>query len=197
MARKNLRTCFSLAWFRMLFIIFFKRKATILAMHHILQFATRFRSEIYRFILLGSMLFLPVLFTACTHHHTKHSQTLQGSQGTNSNAPMVEQQLLATIQNAESLGHGNPLFLSSLYSLANFYHDRKEYDKAAHQYQRALQIKEEISGPEHPDVVAILQRYGRLLQEANRPTEAANLFARADAIVARSSLPSSTHQNTR
>ena len=103
---------------------------------------------------------------------------------------MVEQQLLSTIQNAEGLGRGNPLLLSSLYSLANYYHDRKEYDKAAAQYERALHIKEEMSGPNHPDVAAILQRYARLLQEANRPTEAANLSARADAILAHSSAPS-------
>jgi tetratricopeptide (TPR) repeat protein len=73
--------------------------------------------------------------------------------------------------------------------LANFYQDRKEYDKAAAQYERALHIKEEMSGPDHPDIAAILQRYARLLQEANRPTEAANHLARANAILARSSPP--------
>ena len=129
------------------------------------------------------MLLLFTLFSACNHHP-------QGPHSSKAQPPLVEQQLLSTIQNAEGLGKGNPLLLSSLYSLADFYQNRKEYDKAAEQYQRALHIKEETTGPNHPDVAAILQRYARLLQEANRPTEAANLMARADAILAHSSAPS-------
>jgi len=101
---------------------------------------------------------------------------------------MVERQLLTTIHQAENLEPGNPLLLSSLYSLANFYHDRKEYEKAADQYQKALHIKEAVSGPTHPDIAALLQRYARLLHDAKRPTEAANLLARAEAILAKSSL---------
>jgi tetratricopeptide (TPR) repeat protein len=136
-----------------------------------------------RVILIGSLLLLFTLFSACNHHP-------QGPHSPKAQPPLVEQQLLSTVKNAETLGQGNPLLLSSLYSLANFYQDRKEYDKAAAQYERALHIKEEMSGPDHPDVAAILQRYARLLQEANRPTEAANLSARADAILAHSSAPS-------
>lgn len=142
-----------------------------------------------RFILIGSLLLAFILLPACSHHHQKHPQSPQDRYDTQAKAPIVEQQLLATIHNAESLGPGNPLLLSSLYSLANFYQDRKEYDKAAAQYQRALHIKEETIGPDHPDVASILQRYARLLQEANRPTEAANLLARANAILANSSPP--------
>lgn len=96
---------------------------------------------------------------------------------------MVEQQLLTTINQAMKLEPGNPLLLSSVYSLANYYHDRKEYDKAAAQYQRALDIKEHSSGPNHPDIATILQRYARVLQDAKRPIEAANLLARAQAIL--------------
>ena len=147
---------------------------------------TKICLDIQRFLLVGSLLLLFVLFSACHHHAQKYPQ---GRHNTKTQPPLVEQQLLSTIQNAEGLGRGNPLLLSSLYSLANYYHDRKEYDKAAAQYERALHIKEEMSGPDHPDVAAILQRYARLLQEANRPTEAANLSARADAILAHSSAP--------
>jgi len=100
---------------------------------------------------------------------------------------MVEEQLLTTIHHAESLEPGNPLLLSSLYSLANFYQDRKEYEKAAEQYEKALKIKEAVSGPTHPDIAILLKRYARLLNEANRPTEAANLLARAEAILAQNS----------
>lgn len=101
----------------------------------------------------------------------------------------AEQQLLATVKNAETLGPGNPLLLSSLYSLATFYGERKEYEKASAQYERALQLKEEASGRNHPDVAAILRRYARLLEEAGRPAEAEKLLLRADAILAQSSAP--------
>lgn len=147
---------------------------------------TKICLNIQRVLLVGSLLLLFVLFSACHHHAPKYPQ---GRQNTLAQPPLVEQQLLSTVKNAETLGQGNPLLLSSLYSLADYYHDRKEYDKAAAQYERALHIKEEMSGPDHPDVAAILQRYARLLQEANRPTEAANLSARADAILAHSSAP--------
>ena len=132
------------------------------------------------FFLFGILVLLFALFSACSQHPKKNRQTIT------TQPPLVEQQLLATIKNAENLEQGNPLLLSSLYSLASFYHDRKEYDKAANQYQRALHIKERISGPNHPDVAAILKRYARVLQEAKRPTQAANLLARADAILAQS-----------
>jgi tetratricopeptide (TPR) repeat protein len=105
----------------------------------------------------------------------------------------LEQQLLATVKHAEDLGPGNPLLLSSLYSLATYYGDRKEYDKAAVQYERALKLKEASSGPNHPDVAAILQRYAQMLQAANRPSEAANLLIRSEAILAQP-LPSSPRQ---
>jgi tetratricopeptide (TPR) repeat protein len=142
-----------------------------------------------KFILLGSLLLLFALVSACTQHPKKYPQ---GRHAIKTQPPLVEQQLLATIKKAETLGQGNPLLLSSLYSLANFYHDRKEYEKAANQYERAIHIKEHISGPDHPDIAAILKRYARVLQEAKRPTQAANLLARADAILAQSKLPPRT-----
>ncbi len=132
----------------------------------------------------GILILLLVQFSSCSDFAQKNPQS-HGE--TEIHPPLVEQQLLSTIKNAEVLGKGNPLLLSSLYSLANFYHDHKEYDKAASQYERALQLKEDISGPNHPDIVAILQRYARLLLDAKRPTEAANLLARADAILTHSS----------
>jgi len=139
------------------------------------------------------IIFLVCVLSACTPHSRKPSASSRPPTpaGTEeSDTSSVEHQLLATVKNAEGLGPGNPLLLSSLYSLATYYEDRKEYDKAAIQYERALQIKEEANGPNHPDVAAILQRYARLLQKAKQPSEAANLLLRADAILARSSTPS-------
>lgn len=183
---KSSLTNFLLAGIPLKFIEFIRIKNIPLSIDDALQNMTKICLKKQRFLLGGSLLLLFALFSACNHHAQKYPQ---GSQNTKAQPPLVEQQLLSTIKNAEGLGRGNPLLLSSLYSLANFYHDRKEYDKAAEQYQRALHIKEEISGPDHPDIAAILQRYARLLQEAKRPTEAANLLARANAILANSSPP--------
>lgn len=101
----------------------------------------------------------------------------------------VETQLLDTLARAETLGDGNPLLLSSLYSLAEFYRAQGELDKAESQYQRALSLKERISGPEHPDVATILQKYAALLREARRFTEAEHLIARANAITGKHTPP--------
>jgi len=149
-------------------------------------------------LLLRMMWFSALLvwmLSACTHQSPKpHSSTRipLPIEPVDSHATSAEQQLLATVKHAEELGPGNPLLLSSLYSLATYYGDRKEYDKAAAQYERALQLKEKASGPYHPDLAAILQRYARLLQDAKRPSEATNLLLRADAILAHS--PSSPRQ---
>lgn len=148
-----------------------------------------------RFLLrmAGAIVFLMCMLSACTHHSAKPASSSRiplPAETVKSPTSSLEQQLLATVKNAEGLGAGNPLLLSSLYSLATYYRDRREYDKAAAQYERALQLKEEANGPNHPDVAAILQRYARLLQEAKRPSEAANLLLRADAILTHSSFPS-------
>ena len=104
----------------------------------------------------------------------------------------VEVQLLQTLETAETLGDGNPLLLSSLYSLAAYYQEQGEVGKAEYQYKRALTLKEQVSGPEHPDVAMILHNYAGLLREAHRYQEAENLSARANAILAkRSPVPTS------
>ena len=175
-------TNFLLAEVHLKFIEFIETDNIHLPLDDTSQNMTNICRRIQRVILIGILLLLFALFSACNHHP-------QGRHSTKAQPPLVEQQLLSTVKNAETLGQGNPLLLSSIYSLANFYQDRKEYDKAAAQYERALHIKEEMSGPDHPDIAAILQRYARLLQEANRPTEAANHLARANAILARSSPP--------
>jgi Tfp pilus assembly protein PilF len=148
------------------------------------------------FRMMWTIMLLLSLLNACTSHSRKPSSSSRPSLPSNSgesHSSALEQQLLATVKHAEDLGPGNPLLLSSLYSLATYYGDRKEYDKAAVQYERALKLKEASSGPNHPDVAAILQRYAQMLQAANRPSEAANLLIRSEAILAQP-LPSSPRQ---
>lgn len=147
------------------------------------------------FRMMWTIILLMVLLNACTSLSRKPSPSSGSSLPAITGEPQttaLENQLLATVKHAEDLGPGNPLLLSSLYSLATYYEDRKEYDKAAVQYERALKLKEAASGPNHPDVAAILQRYARLLQTANRPSEAANLLLRSEAILAQTSTPSSS-----
>ncbi len=144
------------------------------------------------FRMMWTIFLLIGLLNACTSHSRTPSPSRSSPPATSgeSHTPALENQLLATVKHAEGLGPGNPLLLSSLYSLATYYEDRKEYDKSAAQYERALKIKETSNGPNHPDVAAILQRYARMLQAANRPSEAANLRLRSEAILARPTTPS-------
>jgi len=99
----------------------------------------------------------------------------------------VEAQLLETVKTAENLGEGNPLLMSSLYSLATFYEQQGKYEKAEEQYKRALLIKEKVSGPDHPDVAIILNNYAALLRHAHRNEEADHLSWRANEIMAKHS----------
>lgn len=99
----------------------------------------------------------------------------------------AETQLLETVRNAENLGEGNPLLMSSLYSLATYYEQQGEFEKAEEQYKRALSIKEKTSGPNHPDVAIILKNYAGLLRQAHRNEEAERLLTRANEIMAKRS----------
>ena len=94
----------------------------------------------------------------------------------------IEEYLIAAVNTAATLDTANPLLLSSLYSLAEFYRHQKKYDKAEAIYQQCLSLKEETNGPNHPDVAVILDHYASLLREANRGLEAIKLEARARAI---------------
>ena len=147
------------------------------------------------FCTLGLLCGLALTLGACaqslslTDSQTSVPSTRLDSSPSSENA---EVQLLQTLETAESLGTGNPLLLSSLYSLASYYQEQGEVGKAEFQYKRALTLKEQVSGPEHPDVALILHNYAGLLREAHRYQEAENLSARANAILAkRSPVPSS------
>lgn len=135
---------------------------------------------------------LAFIAQACSTSTTKAPAPAIPGQSTRLPSPShvsAEQQLLQTVKHAESLGKGNPLVLSSLYSLADYYRSQRQFDKAEEQYQKALRLKEELSGPNHPDIVTILKNYASLLREAQRYAEAENLTSRASAILAKSSPP--------
>ena len=79
--------------------------------------------------------------------------------------------------------------MSSLYSLATFYEQQGEFIKAEEQYKRALSIKEKTSGPNHPDVAIILNKYASLLRHTHRNEEADHLARRASQIMATEAPP--------
>jgi len=142
--------------------------------------------------LLTSPLLVPCVLTVVAigfggcANHSSHGRQPRSTPPLSS-PPAVEQHLLATVKQAESLEPGNPLLLSSLFSLATYYQDQKQFEQAATQYQRALDLKEAQSGPNHPDLAIILNRYAQVLHQANRHSEAKSLTARANAILATSS----------
>ncbi len=140
--------------------------------------------------LLILVFYSPGLTTGCSKSSRHDTSSVQKSQSaTSASHSKVERHLLQTIADAEHLGKGNPLLLSSLYSLASYYRSQQQYTKAETQYQKALALKEELSGPHHPDIVMILNRYADLLREAKRFTEAKQLDSRADAISRKSKIP--------
>lgn len=143
------------------------------------------------FWLLPCFLALATLTISACAKHSSQSRHPRSTPSISS-PPSVEQQLLSTVKQAESLEPGNPLLLSSLYSLATYYQDQKQFDQAATQYQRVLDLKEAQTGPNHPDLANILNRYAQVLHQANRHSEAKSLTARANAILAKSSKPSSS-----
>ena len=97
----------------------------------------------------------------------------------------AEQQLLKAVAQARKLDPANPLLLSSLYSLAEFFRSQREFSKAESIYQQALSLKEQANGPDHPDVATILENYAALLRESDRPEEAQQLESQAKAIRAK------------
>jgi tetratricopeptide (TPR) repeat protein len=59
---------------------------------------------------------------------------------------------------------------------------RGELEKAESLFERALAIRENALGVEHPDVATSLENYAFLLRDMGRPEEAERLEARARAI---------------
>ncbi|MBV9259409.1 MAG: tetratricopeptide repeat protein, partial [Ktedonobacteraceae bacterium] len=72
-----------------------------------------------------------------------------------------------------------------LNDLALLYQAQGRYEEAEPLYERALQIYEKTMRPDHPGLATILGNYAYLLEEMQRPDEAAQLRARAQAIRAK------------
>ena len=98
----------------------------------------------------------------------------------------AETLLLRAISITErGLGANHPDLARQLETLASLYDDRGEYEKSIEHFQRALTIREQSLGVEHPTIAPLLETYASLLRKTNRPAEAAELEARAQAIRAK------------
>lgn len=134
------------------------------------------------FQLTGLTLLLAFFTTQCSHLPPDSLSSDRSEAGISNKSREVEKQLTATLSEARQLGHGNPLHLSTMFSLATFYREQKIYTEAEALYRELLTIKEETSGPNHPDVAFILEQYASLLRETNRSLEAEWFTHRAESI---------------
>jgi tetratricopeptide (TPR) repeat protein len=66
---------------------------------------------------------------------------------------------------------------SGLINLASLYEDQGKYGEAEPLYRRALAIREQQLGPQHPDTLATRGNYTALLRAMGRDREAARLQA--------------------
>ncbi len=74
---------------------------------------------------------------------------------------------------------------TSLNNLAFLYDAQGKYAEADPLYKRALAIRENALGPEHPSVATSLENYADLLRKTGRDAEATEMDARAKAIRAK------------
>ena len=70
----------------------------------------------------------------------------------------------------------------SLHNLAGLYFEQEQYTKAEPLYRRALEIREKVLNPNHPDLATSLENYALLLRDMNRAEEAVPLESRAKVI---------------
>jgi tetratricopeptide (TPR) repeat protein len=67
----------------------------------------------------------------------------------------------------------------SLNNLANIYSDLGDYQKAEPLYKRALEIREKVLGPDHPDVSDSLNNLANLYSDLGHYQRAEPLYKRA------------------
>lgn len=63
---------------------------------------------------------------------------------------------------AETLQPDDPRVPTSLLRLATIYHIQGQYAQAESLYQRALALQEQLLGPDHPQLVEVLEAYANL-----------------------------------
>lgn len=91
----------------------------------------------------------------------------------------TERQLLAQVREAERKGTNDLALADTLYNLAILRRQRGEFADAEQLYRRALEIRERVQGPQHPDVAATLNNLAGLEAAQGRYDAAQPLLERA------------------
>lgn len=98
---------------------------------------------------------------------------------------------LAPRMPAEGAGGGSPDVAGRIQHVADRYAEQGKYAEAERLYQRALTVREEFLGPEHPEVAATLDGYAALLRKLDRTRDAEAMEARAAAAIRARQAPAS------
>jgi hypothetical protein len=83
------------------------------------------------------------------------------------------------------LGPDHEAVGGTLHDLAMLYANKEQEAMAERLLERALHVKENALGQDHPHVVDILESYATLLRRTGRPAEAARIESRVIAIRAK------------
>jgi len=84
------------------------------------------------------------------------------SQTTDASREDTERQLLAELRDAEAKGADDLALADTLYNLAILRRQQGQLDEAEQLYRRALTIREQHQGPNHPDVATVLNNLAAL-----------------------------------
>ncbi len=88
------------------------------------------------------------------------------------------------VPDEDTLGPHHPSVTGSMVGLGEIiYCGQGRYPEAEAVFNRALSIREEMLGPEHPAVAALLEQYAVLPRKMDRETEAREMEARGKTIV--------------
>ena len=69
--------------------------------------------------------------------------------------------------------------MNTVYNLANLYDEQGKYEQAEPLYQRALEVREKVLGPEHPDTVRPLDNLANLYLDQGKYEQAEPLYQQA------------------
>ena len=99
----------------------------------------------------------------------------------------ASRQFQAALAIAETLPPDDPRVPTSFLRLATVYHIQGQYAQAESLYQRALTLQEQLLGPDHPQLVEVLEAYADL-QRRMYPVRSLLPWSRANTLAARARL---------
>ena len=98
------------------------------------------------------------------------------------NMSEAESQFKMALMEAEKLGKFDQAVATVCNNLGNCLRAQSRYAEAENFFKRAIEVKEKTVGPNHSDLVIILENYAKLLRVAGRDGEADKMSRRAHTI---------------